>query len=119
MIEYTNKPGTNIIELCTAGVADNSKVKELTDRLEADIQKHGKLRVLHEVRSPQGVDPSNFWKDARFALAHDEGFSHIALVTDIAWLTTMSQSTGPTLTADVKIFKRAQIEEARTWLRDA
>lgn len=119
MIEYINKPGTNIIELCTAGVADNFKTKELIDRLEADIQKHGKLRVLHEVRSPQGVDLSNFWKDARFALAHDEGFSHIALVTDVVWLANMSQSTGPTLTAEVRVFTRSQIEEARTWLKNA
>ena len=119
MTDYRNNPGTNIIELCTASAADELNHKQLIDRLEADIQRHGKLRVLHEVRSPRGTDPSKFWRDARFALSHDNGFSHIALVTDVDWLTTMSESTGRTLSAEVRVFRRSQIEEARQWLVDA
>lgn len=119
MIDYRNKPGTNIVELCTASAADEPNAQQLIARLEADIKKHGKLRILHEVRSPHGTDPSKFWKDARFALAHDGGFSHIALVTDVNWLTKMSESTGRTLAAEVRVFKRTQIKEARQWLQNS
>ena len=119
MIEYRNIPRTNIIEMCTASSPDDLESQKSLERLKADIQKHGKLRVLHEVRSPIGVDPSKFWRDARVALTLDSGFSHIALVTDVDWLSRMSESTGRTLSASVKVFKRSQIEEARQWLKDA
>ena len=119
MIDYRNKTGTNIVEICTASAADESNPQQLITRLEADMQRHGQLRILHEVRSPRGTDPSKFWKDARFALDHDHGFSHIALVTDVDWLTRMSESTGRTLSAEVRVFKRSQIAEARTWLKNA
>lgn len=118
MVEYNNLPGTNIIELCTARTPDDLASYKIIERLKADIQKHGKLRVLHEVRSPLGADPSQFWRDARIALSLDSGFSHIALVTDIDWLSRMSESTGRTLSANVRVFKQSQIEEARQWLKD-
>ena len=119
MIEYNNLTGTNIIELCTASTPDDLASHTILERLKADIQKYGKLRVLHEVRSPLGADPSKFWKDARIALSLDSGFSHIALVTDVDWLSRMSASTGRTLSANVRVFKRSQIEEARQWLKEA
>lgn len=119
MIIYTNNPDNNIVELVTDDTTPESSSVDIVAQIEADIKKHGQLRILHEVRNPYGTDPSSFWKDAEFALAHDEGLSHIALVTDADWLAKMSKSTGRTLSAEVRTFKCAQIEEARTWLHNA
>ena len=119
MIEYTNIPETNIIEVRTASSSDDSESQKNLERLKADIQKHGKLRVLHEVCSPLGADPSKFWRDARIVLTLGSGLSHIALVTDVDWLSRMGESTGRTLPANVKVFKRSQIGEARKWLKCA
>ncbi|NJM99243.1 MAG: STAS/SEC14 domain-containing protein [Phormidesmis sp. RL_2_1] len=119
MIAYKNNPDNNIVELVTDDDSPETGSVNIAEQIEADMEQHGQLRILHEVRSPYGTDPSTFWKDARFALAHDKGFSHIALVTDAAWLKKMATSTGSTLSAEVRVFTRSKVEEARIWLKNA
>jgi len=119
MIAYKNNSDNNIVELVTDDDSPETGSADIVAQIEADMAQHGQLRILHEIRSPYGTDPSTFWKDARFALAHDKGFSHIALVTDADWLKKMANSTGSTLSADVRVFPLSQLTEARTWLENA
>ena len=119
MIAYKNNPNNNIVELVTDDDSPDTSSVDIVAQVEAGIKQHGQLRILHEIHSPYGTDPSTFWKDARFALAHDKGFSHIALVTDADWLKKMATSTGRTLSAEVRVFSRAQLVEARASLENA
>ena len=119
MVVYKNNPDNNIVELVSNDDAPETGSVNIMTQIEADMAQHGQLRVLHEVRNPDGTDPSTFWKDARFALTHDKRFSHIALVTDADWLKKMANSTGSTLSAEVKVFPRSHLIEARTWLENA
>ena len=119
MIAYKNNTDNNIVELVTDDDSPEAGSVDIVTQIENDMAQHGQLRILHDIRSPDGTDPSTFWKDARFALTHDKGFSHIALVTDADWLKKMASSTGSTLSAEVRVFPRSQITEARTWLENA
>ena len=75
MIVYRNNLDNNIVELVTDDDSSETGAVDIVTKIEADMAQHGQLRILHEIRSPDGTDPSTFWKDARFALAHDKGFS--------------------------------------------
>lgn len=118
MIFYTNIPGSNIVEICIAGEVTGLDSDRIAARLKADMEKHGNLRILQEVRNRNGTKPSMFWKNNRFARAHENGFTHAAVVTDAEWLSKLSESTGRSFPGEVKTFKRSQLEEARKWLKN-
>ena len=55
-------------------------------------KKHGKLRILEEIRSFEGIDPIALWKDVRFGLAHVNDFTHAAVVADAKWVRTFAEA---------------------------
>ncbi|NJM99244.1 MAG: STAS/SEC14 domain-containing protein [Phormidesmis sp. RL_2_1] len=116
MIEYRRKPGTNLVELCTAGNVDDWTSKQILTQIELDMRKYGQLRILHEVRSRIGFSPAKFWNNIQVATAHNIQFSRVALVTDLDWLTNMTASAGIALTTEMRMFSRAQLTDARMWL---
>ena len=101
---YTNYPNSNIVEISIKEDISPAESAHIEAQIKSDMKKMGKLRILQDVQSPNGTDPSTFWKDARFVLANDNSFSHVAVVTDADWLTRLLQSTGRTLSAEVKVF---------------
>ncbi|WP_228056965.1 STAS/SEC14 domain-containing protein [Tychonema sp. LEGE 07203] len=54
--------------------------------MKADIEKHGKLRLLEEIRSFEGIDPITLWKDAQFRLNHVADFTYAAVVAGAEWI---------------------------------
>ncbi|WP_414565779.1 MULTISPECIES: STAS/SEC14 domain-containing protein [unclassified Anabaena] len=116
MIEYTNNPNNNIVELTVEGKITEADFDRVVAQIKADIEKHGKLRLLEEIRSFEGIDPITLWKDAQFGLNHVGDFTHAAVVADAEWVRTISAAADNILSAKVKAFERSQIEEARAWL---
>lgn len=119
MIEYKNNPNNNIVELMIEGKITEADFDRAIVQMKADIQKHGKLRLLEEIRSFEGIDPMTLWKDAQFGLSHVGDFTHVAVVADAEWVRTISAAADNLLSAKVKAFELAQIEAARAWLLTA
>ena len=82
MIEYRNNLDNNIVEICVEGKITEADMDQVVTQLKADIEKHGKLRILEEIRSFTGIDPIALWKDAQFGFAHVNDFTHAAVVAD-------------------------------------
>ncbi len=116
MIEYSNNLDNNIVEICLDGKITEADLFRIVIQLEADIEKHGKLRILEEIRHTDGIDPILLWKDARFGLVHMHDFTHAAVVSDAKWMRTFAEAVGGVLSAEVKAFERSQLGEAREWL---
>ena len=119
MIDYKSYPDNNLVELVAGGKITEADMTNAVTRLKADIQTHGKLRMLEEIRGFEGIDPTALWKDAQFGLAHVNDFSHVAIVADAAWMRTFAAAAGNLLSARVKAFELGQVEEARAWLLTA
>ena len=115
MIEYRN-PDSNIAEITVEGKITESDFDRVSSQMKADINKHGKLRLLEEFHSFEGMDPITLWKDAKFGLAHLNDFTHVAVVAEQTWMQTIAEAVGAVLSAEVKAFNLSQIEEARKWL---
>ncbi|MEA5472368.1 STAS/SEC14 domain-containing protein [Spirulina sp. 06S082] len=118
MIEYKNNPENNIVELVIEGKITEEDFDRVVSQLKADIAKHGKLRVLEEVRHFEGINPIALWKDIRFGFAHLNDFTHAALVADAKWMRTLTEVFERVVSVKVKTFEPSQIEEARHWLAD-
>jgi hypothetical protein len=116
MIEYRNNLNNNIVEISIAGKITETDFDRVISQLKVDLEKHGKLRILEEVRSFDGIDPIALWKDVRFGFAHINDFTHAAVVTDAKWMRTFAEAIGSVLSAEVKAFEESQIEAARKWL---
>lgn len=119
MMEYQNNPSNNIVEIRVEGKITEADFDRVTSQLKADIEKHGKLRILEEIHNFGGMDPITLWKDARFGLAHVNDFTHAAIVADAKWMRTFAAAIDSVLSAQVKAFEASQIEEARTWLANS
>lgn len=59
------------------------------------------------------------WKDFKFGLPHLNDITHVAVVTDTQWMQTYSTAVDSVLSAEVKVFDRSQIEQAREWLANS
>jgi hypothetical protein len=118
MIDYKNNPNNNIVEILVEGKITEADFDQVVSQLEVDIAKHGKLRVLEEIRHFEGIDPLALWKDLRFGFSHLNDFTDAALVADARWIRALTEAFNGVLPVHVKTFERSQIDEARQWLAD-
>lgn len=81
-------------DLLKAGKLPLSDFDQVVAQIKADIEKHGKLRILEEIRNFSGIDPIALWKDAKFGFAHVNDFTHAAVVADAQWMRTISEALG-------------------------
>ena len=85
--------------------------------VEDDIAKHGRIRLLERVESFTGLDPMALWKDMRFGLPLVGKISHVALVSDAAWMRAATDVMGGLFPGKVKSFELETEEAARMWLK--
>ncbi len=116
MIAYKNNPNNNIVEIIIEGKITEADFAQVVSQLKADIAKHGKLRVLEEIRHFEGIDPLALWQDLRFGFTHLNDFTDAALVADASWIRTLTDIFDRVLSVKVKTFEPSQIEAARNWL---
>ncbi|MBE9063416.1 STAS/SEC14 domain-containing protein [cf. Phormidesmis sp. LEGE 11477] len=116
MIEYKNPLGNNVTEMTVEGKVTEADFDRVIKQMTADIEKHGKLRLLEEIRGFEGMDLMTLWKDAQFGLKHVNDFSHVAVVADTEWMRTIAAAAGNVLSAEVKAFDLSSIDAARNWL---
>lgn len=87
--------------------------------IKANINEHGELRLLEEVRHFEGVDPITLLKDILFGLSPVNDFTHAAVVSDARWIATYTDAIDNLLFTKVKAFESAEIEDARGWLANS
>ena len=118
MLSYTKKPDTNIAEIVVDGKIADAEMDAVMTAMKADLD-NGKLKLLEDIRAFDGMEPAAFFKDPRFGLSMMKGVSHVALVTDAPWLKALAETFNFVSPAQIKVFDRARLDEARTWLAGA
>jgi hypothetical protein len=117
MIDFTEDPRAALVEIRIEGRVTRDELEEVATRVEAAIVKHGKLRLLEEVRGFSGIEPTALWEDLKFSLRHLKDFSRCAVVTDQNWIEWFARGANPFVACDIRCFPLAEIEQARTWLK--
>ncbi|MCE3249151.1 MAG: hypothetical protein K0R41_2976 [Geminicoccaceae bacterium] len=117
MLEYREDPGSDLVEIVVDGRIGRDEFERIAGRLEAAIARHGKLRLLEEIRSFGGIDPATFWADLRFSLRHLGDFSRCAVVTEKRWAEWLAKAMDPLVACEIRHFPPERITAARDWLR--
>jgi hypothetical protein len=118
MFEYREIPETNIVEFTIDGKITAQEFDEVIERLEAAIAQHGTIRVLEHIRSFGGMPAAKWWDDIKFGFRHARHVSRAAVVAEKKWIEVFTRLVSPFVSAEVRYFDAAEIDEARRWLRE-
>jgi hypothetical protein len=70
-------------------------------------------------RNFTGFELEALWDDSVFGIKHWYDFSHIAVVTDNAWLRAMVSMFKPFFHGEVLLFRLSELPAAKHWIPDA
>jgi hypothetical protein len=80
------------------------------------IKRHGKVRLLVEMRDFHGWTVGALWQDIKFDWKHFRDIERVALVGDKAWEQGMATFCKPFTTATVRFFEMDKAHEADAWI---
>lgn len=87
--------------------------------IEAAFALNRKLRILYHLGSEfEGFEARALWDDAKLGLRHVSGWDRVAVVTDIGWLRVATQTMGPLIPAEFRVFHNAEFAEAMAWIAE-
>jgi hypothetical protein len=88
----------------------------LIPKAEAMMAK-GPIKMLYVIgKDFTGFEAEALWDDSAFGLRHWHDFSHIAVVTDRAWLSAMVAMFKPFFHGEVRLFRLAELPAAKAWI---
>jgi hypothetical protein len=77
----------------------------------------GPIKMLYVMGEDfAGFEAEALWDDSAFGVRHWRDFSHIAVVTDHAWLSAMVAMFRPFFHGEVRLFKGAELPAAKAWI---
>ena len=80
----------------------------------------GPIKMLHVIgKDFAGFELEALWEDGAFGLRRWHDFSHIAVVTDHAWMRTMVSMFKPFFHGNVRLFGLAELPAAKDWIASA
>ena len=119
VLTYTKTPDSNVAEIVVDGKISDEEMNTAMNAMKADLDKGGKIKLLEDIRAFEGMEPAAFFKDPRFGISMMKSISHVALVTDAPWLKALAETFNFVSPTQIKVFERARLAEARTWLAGA
>lgn len=118
MLDYRENPLTGVVEIVIDGPISREDFRRVAENLEDAMRRHGKLRVLEELRAFGGMDLATWADDIRFGFKHLNDFSRAAVVTDKAWVQPLAKLAGALSPAEVRVFPLDDKQAARAWLAE-
>jgi hypothetical protein len=118
VIDYV-MTGPTTLEVTAGGKITKEEIDRLWERLEAELPKEGKLKILEIIDPLEGIEPTGLWEHLQHALPKISRFSHAAVVADQNWIATITNFAAMFIPAQVRTFPRDQVEAARAWLAAA
>jgi len=103
----------------TGKVTHEDYKSALIPRAEA-MMGNGPIKMLYVIgKEFTGFEVGALLDDGAFGLRHWHDFSHIAVVTDHAWLRIMVGMFKPFFHGEVRLFSLDELATARSWITDS
>ncbi len=115
-VTYTEIPEKRRVEFTVSGHITLEDYKRVADPMERFIETHDKVQMIEVVDHFSGFDPSVLLPGIKFDIKAIRHISHIALVTDIGWISPIARAVGALMPTRMRVFPRDEIEAARAWL---
>lgn len=118
MLTYTVDEETGVIDLLVDGEMTRADYEGLIPVLEAQIARHGKLRVVETVRQLGPIDWSLWWQDVKWVADHRDKVARAAVVTDHGWIGPVTRAAAALFSGEMRVFPESQASAARQWVRE-
>jgi len=120
MFSFMDDLPPNILGVISEGKITHEDYSDrLIPRVEAMLAK-GPIRALVVMRNDIGdYSLEAMWDDQKFGFKHWGDLSHIAIVTDHAWVRVMATLFAPLYPARMKLFGLDEVEAAKAWIVNA
>lgn len=87
--------------------------------LEKKLKANKKIRMIYLLGNDfSGFDMSAMLDDAKMGLKHISAWDRIALVSDHETINSFAKFFGYLMTCELRIFKNAELEEAKKWISE-
>ncbi|MCA9042035.1 MAG: STAS/SEC14 domain-containing protein [Planctomycetaceae bacterium] len=107
-----------VIEVELTGKLTKEAYEVFVPATEAQIEKHGKVRMLVILSDFHGWDMGALWEDLKFDVKHFNHIEKLAIVGESKWEKGMALFCRPFTTASIKYFDKADLDAARTWIQE-
>ena len=116
MFTITESKSGKYVHLLLSGKLNKEAYAEFVPDLEAMIAKHGKVRLLVELKDFHGWDLEAIWEDTKFGFKHYRDIERIAIVGESAWEKWMVSFCRPFTSAKMKYFDAPAMAAAEQWI---
>jgi hypothetical protein len=91
----------------------------LIPAIEEKLKTTKKIRILYHLGSDfTGFDLNAMLDDAKMEMKHLSAWDRIAFVSDHEMINTFAKFFGHLLSCELRIFKNAELEDAKKWITD-
>ncbi len=118
-LTYHEDADSKVVEFSVSGHISREDYDAVITPLQGFIDAHGTVRMIEIVQHFPTFDPGILLPGIRFDIRNLKHISHVAVVTDIGWMSPMVRAAGALISTRMRVFPAAELEAARAWVRDA
>ncbi|MGP6087710.1 STAS/SEC14 domain-containing protein [Antarctobacter jejuensis] len=118
-VTYDENDETQVVEFTVDGHLSRADFDRLSGRMLDFADRHSKFRMIEVVRRFPTFDPSILLPGIRFDLRILGKITHIAVVTDLEWISPFVSFAGMVTPPKMRMFKYSELEAARIWAAQA
>ena len=107
---------TEVATLTLDGKVTKEDFEEVAGPLERFIEANEKVRILEVIKSFEGFEPSVLIRGSGFDLRNMSKVSHVAVVSDIGWISPITQAAAAVTPIRMRSYGLSAMAEAREWL---
>ena len=115
-IKYHEHATQPVFEIEVAGKITQADMDSVLPRLEAFLQRHGKVRMVEVIPTFEGFELSTIWEGIKFDVAHIRDIDRVAVVTDVGWIGGVTRALCRVSPLEIRVFDTAELEAARAWV---
>ncbi|MFY9210127.1 MAG: STAS/SEC14 domain-containing protein [Aestuariivita sp.] len=115
---YAEYPEDALVEIRLDGRVTREDYEACIDKMQSFIDTHGTVKMVEIIDSFSGFDPSVIWDGMKFDMRNIKHFSHVAVVSDLGWVSPAAKAAGAFISTKLRMFDLAHLEDARAWLRN-
>lgn len=116
MIKELSEVPANVIGFEVSGKVGAEDFRDVVLPAFERAAKTGEYRAVIVIPDFEGMSGSVLWQDLKIGIPHLRGWKRIALVTDVDWITHVTQLFGWMTPGDVKVFPLSQRQQAIEWV---
>lgn len=105
-----------LLEVRVTGKLTKEFYEEFVPKVDQQIAKFGKLRILFAMHDFHGWTAGALWEDFKFDVKHWKDIERLAVVGESKWQQGMAAFCKPFTKAKIRYFDQGQVAEAREWL---